>query len=114
MVLDSGATRTFFRITRSNPPTLNDFLSNTARRRRPPRRDARTLRLWDGVSVFDTEDSARRQAQRIPAIGGYIAAVQFPAAGPVHYEQTGNDPHHYTVWADAVYFLAQVTSVSPV
>jgi len=107
----TGATRTFFRVTRSNPPTLSDFLSNTGKRRRPPRRDAETLRLWDGISVFDSEDSARQQVQRIPAIGGFIAAIHVPTAGPVHYEQTGNDRHHHTIWADAVYLYERVISV---
>jgi hypothetical protein len=107
----TGETRTFFRITRANPPTVQDFLSNTARRRRPPRYDPETLRLWTGISVFDTEDSAREQARDFPAIGQFIAAVQVAVGGAVHYEQTSSNRHHYTLWGDAGLLLAQVLAV---
>jgi hypothetical protein len=43
--------RTFYRITRTNPPMLSDFLTNVAKNRRPQRDDPETLRLWDGISV---------------------------------------------------------------
>jgi hypothetical protein len=109
-----GDLRVFYRITRSNPPTLRDFLSNVAKRRRPHRTDPETLRLWAGISVFDTEESAHDQALRVPAIGGYIAAIRFRASDPVQCERTGRDPHHHTLWADAVYLLEHVISVVPV
>jgi hypothetical protein len=93
---------------------LSDFLSNVAKHRRPQRDDPETLRLWAGIAVFDTEADARRQAHRIPAIGSFIVAVRIPGHGTVHYEQTGNDPHHYTLWAAPSYLLECVTAVVPV
>lgn len=105
---------TFYRVTRSNPPALQDFLSNTAKRRRPPADDPETLRLWDGISVYDGEVHARRKARQIPAIGSFIATVQIPSGGPIHYEQTTSDRHHFTLWGDAAYLLARVISVASV
>jgi hypothetical protein len=109
-----GPVLTFYRVTRSNPPTLRDFLSNVAKRRRPPDDNPETLRMWGGLSVYDTVRHARAQAQRVPAIGSFIATMQIPAEGSIHYEQTTRERHHFTLWGDADHLIACVVSVVPV
>lgn len=44
-------------------------------------------------------------------MGSYIAEVQIPVLGPIYFEQTGADPHHFTLWGDPVDLLARVTAV---
>lgn len=43
----------------------------------------------NGISVFATEDQARRQAQEFAILGTFIAAVQIPVGGAFQYERTG-------------------------
>jgi hypothetical protein len=101
-------------VTRTDVPTLRDFRSNTAKGRQPPAYDSETLRLWAGLSVFDTLERARERAQHLPALGRFIATIQLPLDGSVHYEQTGNDRHHFTLWADPLVLLRSVIAVEPV
>jgi len=44
----------------------------------------------------------------------HLAEVTIPAEATVRIEQTGRDPDHYTVWADAADLLGWVVSVAPV
>jgi hypothetical protein len=104
----------FYRVTRSNPPTLRDFQSNVEKRRRPPDYDPDTLRLWAGISVFDDLERARDRARLLPAMGSFVATMRVPAAGSIHYEQTGTDRHHFTVWGDPAALLVTVERIEPV
>ena len=54
--------RTVYRVVRSDPPAARDFLSAAALGRRF--NDSRLSSLADGISVFETEAQARRQAVR--------------------------------------------------
>jgi len=110
---DSGSVL-FYRIVRGNPPRVSDFLSNTAKGRRPWNDHPETLRLWSGVSVYDDEAVARARARGIPGIGHYMAAVRIEDGGPISYEKTTVDPHHYTLWGDARELQARVLGVTPV
>jgi hypothetical protein len=103
--------RRFYRVTRSNPPSPRDFFSNVTKRRRPPAYDQETLRLWAGISMFDTLERAQERARHLPVMGAFIAEVQIPDNGPVYFEQTGTDPHHYTIWGDPMVLLDAVIMV---
>ena len=104
--------RLFYRIARSNPTTLDDFLSNAARGRPIPP-DAEDARLWDGLSVYSTAAQARRQRRRSPALGSYIAVLRVPLDGSVRIERTRGEGHH-TIWADAAFLSSLVIAVEPI
>lgn len=101
---------TFYRVIRAASPSVRDFLSGKVLGRTPPV-DPDLLPLWDGISVFDTEDRARRRALSVPSLGDYIAALEIPDDGSIRYERTLKRPGHYTVWAGAEVLLACVASV---
>jgi hypothetical protein len=66
------------------------------------------------LSVFDSLDEARIRARNLPAMGAWIAEVQITVGGPIYFEQTGRDPHHYTLWGDPSMLFNRVTMVEPV
>jgi hypothetical protein len=105
---------TFFRVIRRITPVRRDFLSNTAKRRPLPPNNPEAARLWDAVSVYDTEAAARRQARRTPGMGAFIAELRIPATVPVGWEKTLRDRHHYSLWGDADTLLNIVLRVTPV
>ena len=104
--------RVLYRIVRSNPPTAWDFTSNEAKGR-VPRRPLRAheRRLWRGLSVFDTLDSARAAAQQTPTLGDFIAEIAIPSNDEsILIEQTGRIGH-YTVWGSPARVLRYVRQV---
>lgn len=107
----AAAPRRFFRVVKTNPPSLNDFLSNVARGIKPPDEDAETLRLWLGVSVYATAAQARRMARRYPRHGAFIAHLEVEAGAPVRFERTLSTPGHHTMWAMPAYLITQVVAV---
>jgi hypothetical protein len=71
--------RTFYRIVKHNPPTLQDFMSFQELGRQPRHpTDPEVLRRWDKVSVWGSEQQARRLAKRFPRLGAYIAKLDLP------------------------------------
>jgi hypothetical protein len=108
-----GLVPSFYRIVLTDPPTLYDFQSNKERGRALPT-DLDERRLWEGLSVYATESQARRKARGMPALGGFIAAVDLPERGPIRYERTLRSSGHHTVWGDAALLLSRVVSVVPV
>ncbi len=74
-----------YRITRNNPPGLADFSSKAQLQIPCPIPDPDVYRRWTGLSLFGTEDQARRAAKRFPMLGSFIAALDLPSGpgGPV-------------------------------
>jgi hypothetical protein len=89
--------RIFFRIVKSYPPTRADFSSNQSRGRRLENPTSERLRLWSGISVYETAHGARQTARKYPAIGRYIAELEIPDEGAFVFEKTLG-PGHYTLW----------------
>jgi len=108
------AVRAFYRVVRSDPPTLADFASNAARGRPLPDAAAETRRLWAGVSVNATEAQARRRARQYPALGAWIARLELPDEALVRAERTTRIPGHHTLWGDPAVLLDAVVAVVPV
>jgi hypothetical protein len=109
------SSRVLYRLVQTDPPTIRDFLSNEELGRRPRRRlSGRDRERWRGVSHYDSVAAATVTGRASPWHGPYIAAVRIPAGGPVRVEQTGRDPSHYPVWADAAVLLSWMMSVIPV
>jgi hypothetical protein len=103
--------QTFYRIVRSDPPTLMDFTSAKALGKARPTDDPEALRLADGLSVFRTEAQAHRHARRMPMLGTHIAEVAIAASAPVHVERTLRTPGHHTLWGKPAFLLACVRRV---
>lgn len=104
--------RRFFRIVRSDPPTLDDFRSHAARGRvLRPGADAETGRLWSGVSVYATEAQGRRHAKSSPMLGTYLAELEISEPGTIQCERTGGHGH-YTLWGEPAELLRCVIRIS--
>lgn len=104
--------RLFYRIARTNPTTLDDFLSNAARGRPYPP-DPEDARVWDGLSVYSTAAQARRQRRRSPVLGLFIAVLRVPLDGSIRIERTRGEGHH-TIWGDPEVLLSLVVAVVPI
>ena len=55
--------RTFFRVVKTDPPRLEDLVSNDAKGMTPPDERAEILRVWSGISVYATAAQARPMAR---------------------------------------------------
>jgi hypothetical protein len=106
--------RICYRVTRKNPPVRRDFLSNEAKGRRPLSDDPTYLDRWRGISVYDTKEWAREQARGLPAMGRFLAELWVPVDSPIRCEQTGRDPHHFTLWAASEVLMGMIRAVEPV
>lgn len=106
--------RTFYRIVRSNPPSLIDFMSDEMKGLPPRNDDPETLRLWTGLSVYVTRNQARNKARTYPWLGGFIARLEIPEAGTARWERTTTSRGHYTLWGAPPDVLKCVVSVEPV
>lgn len=104
--------RFLYRVVRTNPPTIQDFLSNLELGRETPV-DPEMAELWDGLSVQSTLAQARRRSRISPMLGRFIAAVRVPTDGSIRFERTRGEGHH-TLWGDAADLLARVVSVEHV
>jgi hypothetical protein len=112
----SSERRSLFRIVRTNPPTRDDFLSYRALGLRPPASlSVDQLRQWEGISVFATENQARRQARRYPHLGTSIAElVIVPNLGLEVRRTNPRSPGHHTLWGDPADIARAVARVVPV
>jgi hypothetical protein len=102
--------QTFYRIVQTDPPTLEDFLSYAARGMPAPT-DPALRRIWYGISVYDTLDRALSRARRQPALGTFVAEVQFRWGQGIRAERTGHRRGHHTLWGDPTQLLGCVTRV---
>ena len=109
--MTDSAYRLLHRIVRTNPPTLDDFLSNLARGRPIPN-DPEDARVWDGLSVYSTAAQARRKRRTSPVLGSFIAVLRVPLDDSVRIERTRGDGHH-TIWGEPVTLSGLVIAVEP-
>jgi hypothetical protein len=72
------------------------------------------VRLWEGLSVFETLEQARQKASAFPAQGDFIATIVIPDDSRITYERTGKSEGHYTLWGAAHDLLRCVIAVGPV
>jgi hypothetical protein len=102
---------TFYRIVRTDPPTEADFLSFHALGRPLRNPTPETRRMWEGVSVQSTQESARSLTALSPRLGQFIAVMDVAPGGPIRFEQTTRVVTHYTLWGTPAAMLATVRSV---
>ena len=93
--------RVFWRVVKSNPPTIDDFLSYK-RLGRPFRGNPARIREWDALSVFDELDIAveflRHGGSRH---GAFLARLVVPDELDLAIEQTGANKNHYSIFESA-------------
>jgi hypothetical protein len=112
-----GASRTFYRIVKTDPPTEDDFRSSAAKGRAiPAGLPPHWHGLWDGISVYATRPQAVRKARKSRMLGSFIAEIRIAEGDPIRIERTTSDPGHHTLWGQAaalIYLAEQVWPVPP-
>jgi hypothetical protein len=109
------AFQSFYRIVRSNPPTLADFLSNEAKGRRLQRPTPEAIRRWSGLSAYDTVGQARITALLYPRLGTFIAELHVRVNGTITSERWPDVADgRFTLWGEPEEFLSLVAHVEPV
>ncbi len=101
----------FYRLIRSNPPTLDDFTSQKAKGIPMARPDPEVALLWDGISVYATEMQARNQARAKPWLGAHIAELTVSDVDPIACRRTGTGRGHHTLWGDPAVLRARLRRV---
>lgn len=97
--MSDSKTVVLYRIVRTNPPTASDAASIEALGRHPRGRDPEVMKLWKGISLFDSFQRAKSQAQRRPWHGdAFIATLELPT-GAFQVEST-RSRGHFTLWGD--------------
>ena len=109
-----AAVRTFYRLIPAEQPTERDFLSDKDLGEPAPRDDPELLRMWEGISVNNTEAQARNKGRDLPWLGRYIAVLDIPEGGPITYQRTGRSRGHHTLWGEPSELLRCVVRVTPV
>jgi hypothetical protein len=113
----SAAGRRFYRLTRTSPPTEDDFVPQG---QRPgyqirPDIDPKLLEaIMQGVSVFDTELAARAQNDKfaVRATGSpftYVAVLNVPADSSIACDDAFGNKHHWDLFGKPAEILACVT-----
>ena len=110
---DSSVLR-LYRVTKSDPPTIRDFLSFRELGIPLRHRTAKGLRLWDGLSVYREQEQAATRARRTPGLGQYVAELRIPMDGRFRLELDNGEDGHCTIWGEPEALLALVVSVWPV
>jgi hypothetical protein len=108
---------TFYRITKTSPPTATDFMSNLQKCLPPRGPELRDPGEWAGISMYETIEQAAATTERYRyAIGQFVTRVDVPDGAPAvvraFVKQTGG-PGHYTLWACAERFLQLVVDTTP-
>jgi len=101
----------FYRIVAHDPPVREDFHSQQALGRRPRHLTERALRLWDGLSVYETEEQASQLAKDSPQLGRYIAELRVPEGSSVRWELNTGRHGHCTLWAEPEILLGSIIRI---
>ena len=88
-----------FRILPGAQPTEDDFKSKLHLGIACPVTDPEVQRRWTGLSVFGSEEQARRVVRRLPMLGSFIAELNIPPVAGMRAEPTPG-PGHYTLGGD--------------
>jgi hypothetical protein len=71
------------------------------------------LRLWDGISVYESEAQAREKARQFPDLGTHLARLEIPMSIGARIERTTRSEGHHTIWAPAAMLHACIVSIVP-
>ena len=104
---------TFYRIVKTDPPTIADCTPQAQLGRRLVDASPEKRHLSRGLSVFATEAQAHRQSRAYPVLGGFIAELHIPAGVDAMYSRTLSTPGHHTLWAAPALLLSCAIRVVP-
>jgi hypothetical protein len=111
---NGAVAQTYYRIVKSDPPTLQDFMSLAELGQRPRNpNDPEVIRRWDKLSVWGEEQRAHEWARLHPRLGAYIARLDLPDASTISVESSG-PTGHYSMAATASELWQYITLVVPV
>lgn len=111
-MIDRIQGQTFYRIVKTDPPTIEDFTAGSVRGRPiPAHLPVELHRLWDGLSLYSTLAQARRKQRLSPRIGEYIAAMFVPDDSRIQIERTTRESGHHPIWGPPDVMLACVVGV---
>jgi hypothetical protein len=110
--MDRPRRRSLFRLVETDPPSREAFLSAYELGRTPPGSSPRQVAVHKGVSMFETEEQARRLAAEQRRKYDYIAEVAIPEG--VRVERQGHREGHHNVYVPADDLLRWVVRVVPV
>jgi hypothetical protein len=105
---------TFYRIVRSNPTTVDDFMSHHELGIPSLDDDPVHHRMREGISVHATEAQSRAKARSRPWFGRFIARLSLPDDGSIEWARTAGGRGHHTLWGDPEHIRAYVVEVIPV
>jgi len=90
----------FYRVAKRFPPGDREYETRQERQGDPPADlPDEVKRSWDALSMFDSEEGARRAAERWPHLGRRIVRYDIPEGAGIAWEQSGL-PGHYDVRGD--------------
>ena len=104
----------FYRIVRSDRPTILDFAPKGNGDTMQPVARVEDRELETGISAYRTFAQARRKARSYPMLGRFIAKLEIPDDASVTWARTTNSSGHYTLWGEPPELLSYVVSVVPV
>jgi hypothetical protein len=84
-----------YRLLQNNQASEHDFMSKAQRGIPCPVSDPEVQERWSGLSLFGSEEQARRVTRRLPMLGSFIAALDIPPGAGLRAEPTpgpGNYP----------------------
>lgn len=88
-------------------------MSQAERGKQPPRTlPPEKLRDWDGVSVLETLEQARRFQTRFPYLGSYAAELHIPESVPLIITPA-DENGHFTIKAPGAVLIQYVVSITP-
>ena len=108
---DPVFTLSLYRVVKSNPPTVQDFLSFKALGIPLRRQTTKGLRLWDGLSVYRTREQATSLASSSPHLGRFVAEVRIRRDADFRLELDNGKDGHCTIWGEPEDLLHLVVSV---
>lgn len=107
------AYRVLHRTVKTDPPAAIDFMSNKALGKPPRNAELREPVLHDGLSVWDSLESAIAMARQFPQHGAFIAELTIAPDSMITIRKT-RGPGHFTIFGHAEAIRACVTRVFPV
>jgi hypothetical protein len=103
-----------YRVLETDYPALRDFRSQRERGQPLRHQTRKALHLWDGLSVYKTDEQARQLAQASPRVGNAIARLHLPFDAAVTVELDTARNGHCTLWGNATDLLRFIVDVSAV
>lgn len=98
--MEDRIVKSFYRVTKSFPPTEEDYQTRLERDGPPPDHlPPEVKKSWDAYSAFDTPEGAIAMARRFKRLGRHISRYDVPEGAGLTWKQT-IEPGHYDLRGD--------------